>query len=123
MTKEIWVDGAGWNGKKSKYAIVFDNGHTEIMTTRKNQTNNEMEYRALFAALVMVLPDEKITIYSDSQLVVRQMTGEYQVRADNLISISNECRRLLNNAPNIMLKWIPRKQNKAGILLDKEKKK
>ncbi|HVL86460.1 MAG TPA: ribonuclease HI family protein [Candidatus Thermoplasmatota archaeon] len=49
-------------------------------------TNNEAEYRALVAALEAALAyaPREVAHYSDSELLVRQLNGQYRLRAENL---------------------------------------
>ena len=61
-----------------------------------NQDNNVAEYAALMEALqyAVSLKARKLHVYSDSQVVVRQMTGEYQCRSPRLYSLHWTCRKL-----------------------------
>ena len=61
-----------------------------------NQDNNVAEYAALMEALqyAVALKARKLHVYSDSQVVVRQMTGEYQCRSPRLYSLHWTCRKL-----------------------------
>jgi ribonuclease HI len=49
-------------------------------------TNNEAEYRALVAALgrAILYCKEDVEHYSDSELLVKQLKGQYRVKAGNL---------------------------------------
>jgi len=60
------------------------------------QDNNVAEYVALLEALqcALVLKAKKLHVYSDSQVVVRQMTGEYTCRSPRLYSLHWICRKL-----------------------------
>jgi ribonuclease HI len=61
-----------------------------------HQDNNVAEYLALLEALqcALTLKAVKLHIYSDSQVVVRQMTGEYNCRSPRLYSLNWICRKL-----------------------------
>jgi ribonuclease HI len=61
-----------------------------------NQDNNVAEYAALMEALqyAVSLKARKLHVYSDSQVVVRQMTGEYVCRSPRLYSLHWTCRKL-----------------------------
>jgi ribonuclease HI len=61
-----------------------------------NQDNNVAEYAALMEALqyAVALKARKLHVYSDSQVVVRQMTGEYECRSPRLYSLHWTCRKL-----------------------------
>lgn len=58
-----------------------------------NKTNNQAEYSALICALVLlkkyIHSGDSVTIYSDSQLLVRQMNGIYQVKDACLIILKS----------------------------------
>jgi ribonuclease HI len=60
------------------------------------QDNNVAEYIALLEALqcALLLKARKLHVYSDSQVVVRQMTGEYICRSPRLYSLNWICRKL-----------------------------
>ena len=61
-----------------------------------NQDNNVAEYAALMEALQYAVARKarKLHVYSDSEVVVRQMTGEYQCRSPRLYSLHWTCRKL-----------------------------
>ena len=61
-----------------------------------NQDNNVAEYAALMEALqyAVALKARTLHVYSDSQVVVRQMTGEYVCRSPRLYSLHWTCRKL-----------------------------
>jgi len=61
-----------------------------------NQDNNVAEYAALMEALqyAVALKARKLQVYSDSQVMVRQMTGEYECRSPRLYSLHWTCRKL-----------------------------
>jgi ribonuclease HI len=60
------------------------------------QDNNVAEYLALLEALqcAVALKAKKLHVYSDSQVVVKQMTGEYSCRSPRLYSLNWICRKL-----------------------------
>ena len=53
------------------------------------QTNNYAEYSSVLLALRKIAPykNHKIIFYLDSQLVVRQLNGDYKVKNDNIRSL------------------------------------
>jgi ribonuclease HI len=61
-----------------------------------SQDNNVAEYIALLEALqcALALKAKVLHVYSDSQVVVRQMTGEYSCRSPRLYSLNWTCRKL-----------------------------
>ncbi len=67
------------------------------------KTNNEAEYQGLLAALTWLKTFSsstqitKVTVYMDSQLIVRQVQGFYKVKADNLRPIFSQVQSLLSS--------------------------
>lgn len=112
---KIWVDGAGWNGKVSGFAVVFENGKVIEKKFEENKTNNEMEHTTLIEALKHA--SEGDSIFSDSQLVVKQVKGEYAVKEPRLKPLVDEGKKLIEEK-KVTLEWIPREENKAGKLLE-----
>ncbi len=80
-------------------------------------TNNEAEYTALIEALQFLEKNHRskeAVIYTDSQLVVRQMHGEYRVKSPSLILLYNRARRLKEKLPLVRLMHIDRNRNKTA---------
>jgi ribonuclease HI len=63
------------------------------------QDNNVAEYVALLEAIYCALERKAkaLHVYSDSQVVVRQMTGEYSCRSPRLYSLNWICRKLVSS--------------------------
>ena len=76
-------------------------------------TNNVAEYRGLIAALTFL--DERgyldPTIRSDSQLLTKQMAGEYRVRNLGLAPLYREASRLVARLGRVTFEHIPRAEN------------
>src|SRR5579863_7826460 len=95
-----YVDGGSQgNPGPSGIGVVLDG--TELPTIRiakwiGRQDNNVAEYVALLEALqcAMNLKARKLHVYSDSQVVVRQMNGDYTCRSPRLYSLNWICRKL-----------------------------
>ena len=82
-------------------------------------TNNELEYLALLYGLEYVnnnYTKSKVTIYSDSMLIVNQINGKWRVTTPTLVPLYNKCIKQLKS--NTTVKWIKRDLNKAGWVLD-----
>jgi ribonuclease HI len=77
------------------------------------QTNNAAEYTALLRALERVTrcPTQPITIYSDSELLVRQLTGEYAVKSAALAPLFRQAQVLLLKVGRWAVRHIPREEN------------
>jgi ribonuclease HI len=76
------------------------------------QDNNVAEYAALMEALqyAVALKAQKLHVYSDSQVVVRQMTGEYKCRSPRLYSLHWTCRKLARSL-KFSISHVPRESN------------
>jgi ribonuclease HI len=79
-------------------------------------TNNIAEYQALLLALdkLEALNAKQVIIRSDSQLIVRQLCGEYRVKNEGLRPLFLEAKARLRNFESVTIEHIPREQNKAA---------
>jgi ribonuclease HI len=89
-----------------------DSGPIRIAKWIGNQDNNVAEYVALMEALqcAVSLKARKLHVFSDSQVVVRQMTGEYTCRSPRLYSLHWTCRKLAR-ALKFSISHVPREKN------------
>lgn len=117
----IYTDGAalGNPGLAGAGAIVFDpkgNIVYRISESLGIASNNEAEYFAIILALEkaanMGLQD--IEIRSDSQLVVRQINGQYKVKSPNLKPLFRKVLNLLSNFQLTKIVYISREFNKEA---------
>jgi dinuclear metal center YbgI/SA1388 family protein len=85
-------------------------------------TNNVAEYQAMVAGLQMALDHgvQAVSVFSDSELIVKQLRGEYKVKDPILRGYHDEARRLMHELPVVELKHIPREQNAAADRLVNE---
>ncbi len=79
-------------------------------------TNNFAEYTAIHKALEAAksLGASQITIYSDSELLVRQLNGQYKVKSEQIRSLYDEAISLLAEFENWQVKHIFRQDNKQA---------
>lgn len=76
-------------------------------------TNNVAEYEGLMAAAKWLrenATDEQITVLGDSQLVVRQMRGDWQIKSATSRKYVPQIRRLLDGL-DVTFVWVPREDN------------
>ncbi|MGH2517186.1 MAG: ribonuclease HI family protein [Ktedonobacterales bacterium] len=85
-------------------------------------TNNQAEYRALLLGLKSVAryTPAAVRVYMDSELIVRQMKGEYRVRDDALRPLYDEARQLAAALPAVSFTHVPRAQNALADKLANE---
>jgi len=79
-------------------------------------TNNQAEYRAIIAALetVIRLGINRADIRSDSELVVRQISGRYRVKNAALKPLYQKVKQLQSQLAVFSIIHIPREQNKEA---------
>lgn len=83
-----------------------------------NTTNNVAEYKALIAGLKLAQgKSENIRVFLDSQLIVRQLTGEYRVKEPHLKPLSAEVKLLSEKFKSISYTHVPREKNKSADAL------
>ena len=82
-------------------------------------TNNNAEYRGLIAALEYLVSNQYATavIRSDSQLLTRQMRGEYRVRHPALRPLHARASKLASRLSQIKYEHVPREQNQRADAL------
>jgi ribonuclease HI len=94
-----YVDGGCLgNPGPSGIGVVINDGGDPVRIAKwiGHQDNNVAEYAALMEALQYAVRRKasKLHVYSDSQVVVRQMTGEYVCRSPRLYSLHWTCQKL-----------------------------
>jgi ribonuclease HI len=95
-----YIDGGSLgNPGPAGIGVVIDGGLGGPIRIAKwigHQDNNVAEYFALLEALQYAVSANarQLHVFSDSQVVVRQMTGEYTCRSPRLYSLNWTCRKL-----------------------------
>jgi ribonuclease HI len=76
-------------------------------------TNNVAEYTALVEGLKLAteLEVKKLSVFSDSELMVKQMNGIYRVKNPELLDLYNEAKRLAAGFEKLTLTHVRREQN------------
>ncbi len=79
-------------------------------------TNNVAEYRALILGLqsALELKCGRLEIFLDSQLIVRQIQGQYKVKHETLKPLFVEVKGLLAKIDKWSIAHVPREQNKRA---------
>jgi ribonuclease HI len=82
------------------------------------QTNNYAEYSALILtlqkAIELNLNNEIIKVYMDSNLIVKQLNGEWKVKHKNIIPLFNSVKQITNSFKNITFTHVYRQHNKLA---------
>jgi ribonuclease HI len=120
----LHVDGASFgNPGPSGIGFVLIDGSDEVDISRDAGygTNNQAEYKALVAGLSEALSRglRSLVVRSDSQLLVRQMTGEYKVKHAGLRLLKVEADDLVNQFERVRFEHVPRERNERADELAK----
>ena len=128
LRNEEWIiniDGTSkGNPGPAAYAYIVKNARTREVIDRcgvsiGTGTCNEAEYRGMIGALRFIKQNrpKSVVILSDSELIVKQLSGEYKVKAPSLQQLYQEASDLQKQLPNCEIRYIPREQNKEADIL------
>ena len=124
---ELYVDGAsrGNPGKSGAGAVIRGPGGEVVKRLKEYlglQTNNRAEYRALIMALEAAasLGAEKVHVFADSELMVRQLNGLYRVKSPDLKPLFQRAKALLSGFKEASVAHIPRDDNGVADSLANE---
>lgn len=121
MKVTIYTDGAsrGNPGEAGLGVLIIDeagNKLAELSEYLGQTTNNVAEYKALIRGLEEAknLGATQVEVYTDSQLMARQISGEYRVKNQGLIPLYQEAKELLSRFESGNVLHIPRERNKEA---------
>jgi ribonuclease HI len=113
-----WTDGAsrGNPGPAALGVSIEDEAGTEVATASETigrATNNVAEYRALLRAIELLteLGAKRVQFLLDSELVVRQMNGEYRVKDPKMRALYDEVQSGLGAFAHAAFRHVPRAEN------------
>jgi ribonuclease HI len=106
-------------------AVIHDLNGKQLKAIKEyigETTNNQAEYRALLRGLAeaAAMGAEKITCYLDSELVVKQLNGQYKIKEPGLQELAMDVIRLKQKFKEISFKHVRREQNSAADKLVNE---
>jgi ribonuclease HI len=118
---KVFVDGAsrGNPGPAGVGVLLTDEKGDPLLEDSRflgERTNNQAEYEALIFGLSKVkeLNPRSVKVFSDSELMVKQMRGEYRVKNELLKPLFKEAANLLDSLSDAEIIQIPRKENKRA---------
>ncbi len=101
--------------------VLDDEGNTlaELVGPLGHATNNVAEYSGLIAALEWAIDhgESGVRVRMDSELVIKQMRGEYKVKHAGLQPLHAEARRLVARLGRVTFEHVRREQNKVADAL------
>ena len=119
----IQTDGAAVPnpGPASIGAVIKDEGGKVVSRVSRyigEATNNQAEYRAIIAALERAreLGANRVELHSDSELVLRQLSGQYRVKDASLGALYFRVNQLRESFAELRLIHMPGVENEAHLL-------
>ena len=118
--------GSRGNPGPAAYAYVLEAEDGTVLAAHGEAigvaTNNVAEYSALVAGLEKAIEVgvSELEVISDSELMVKQMRGEYRVKNEALRDLSAQASRLAREVGSVSYKAVRREQNKLADQLVNE---
>jgi len=123
---EVYVDGAsrGNPGEAGIGIVIKQSGKVllEVGSYIGKTTNNVAEYMALIRGLeeAIIMGDENVKIISDSELMVKQIKGEYKVKNEGLKPLYFHAKELIKKLKKFEIEHAYREENKHADKLANE---
>jgi ribonuclease HI len=122
MSNALWlyIDGASkGNPGPSGIGVVICKDRQTIKNISRfigHATNNTAEYTALICGLLecQSLKADSVTVHSDSQLLCRQINGDYKVKHPGIKELYDQSRQLIAGFKNFCINHIPREENQGA---------
>lgn len=119
LNVDIYCDGAsrGNPGPAGAGALLLESGSGKTLARLckplGRATNNEAEYAALLLGLneAQRMKAARVSVYADSELVIKQLTGVYRVKHPVMQQRHQEAMRLLAGFPAWRATHVPRERN------------
>jgi ribonuclease HI len=127
VTVKLSTDGgARGNPGPAAYGYVLEDEDGTVLAAHGERigiaTNNVAEYSALIAGLekAIELGLDELEVVSDSELMVKQMRGEYRVKNEALQELWSKARRLAGQVGSVGYTAVRREHNKLADTLVNE---
>ena len=127
MKARLFTDGgARGNPGPAAYGFVLEAEDGTVLASHGERigvaTNNVAEYRALVAGLekALELSVPEVEVISDSELLVKQMNGEYKVRNETLRGLSLRAARVARAIGKVSYTAVRRERNELADRLVNE---
>jgi ribonuclease HI len=118
MAYKLYTDGGarGNPGPAGAGVVLYDSKDQLVVEVQKYLgpcTNNDAEYAALIMGLELALAHEvsELTCYLDSELIVRQLNGQYKVKNERLKKYFDKVLELKFQFSDIRFVHVPRTEN------------
>jgi ribonuclease HI len=119
----IYTDGASRNnpGESGAGIYILKDGepYDRIARYLGTTTNNIAEYTAAIIGLERALAAgaRKVNLFADSELLVKQLNGQYKVKNEGLKPLHAKAKDLIARIGSVAVQYIPREKNKEADAL------
>lgn len=119
----VYTDGASRSnpGKSASGFQILDKDHKLLFKDsfyNGIKTNNQAEYIAIIASLkaigIKYGYDNEVNLFSDSELVIRQLNGAYKIKAKVLRELNKEATFLINKFKSCSLSNVKERSHSRG---------
>lgn len=123
MKVQVYSDGAARNnpGPAGIGVVIKKDGKviSEIADYIGHTTNNIAEYTACLRGITeaLILGATEIELFADSELLIKQIRGEYKVKNEGLQPLHSQIISLTKRLKHFKATHIPREKNKEADLL------
>lgn len=123
MELTIYTDGASRNnpGEAGAGILITRDGMTieKIARYLGRTTNNVAEYTAAIIGLehAVKLRASNVKLFADSELLVKQLNGQYKVKNEGLKPLYKKAKELIAKISSVEVQYIPREQNREADAL------
>jgi ribonuclease HI len=115
--------GARGNPGPAAYGVVVRDAKGAVIAELSDylgiQTNNFAEYSGLLAALDYAVREKRLSlkVLSDSELLVKQMKGQYRVKSPGLLELYDRARALVRKLEHFSIEHVLRQYNREADAL------
>ena len=120
MPVQLFTDGAArGNPGPAGIGVVIRNDAgvlAQVADYIGKTTNNVAEYLAFIRGLeeAIDMGEKSVEVFCDSELLVKQINGEYQVKNEGLVPLYHHARSLIKKFKHCRVYYIPRGENKLA---------
>ncbi len=118
--------GSRGNPGPAALGVVIKDEAGNVLSCKKKflgtTTNNVAEYSSLIEGLTLARPyGDELTVLMDSELIIRQVRGEYKVKAEHLKELLEKVKSLAREFKFVIFEEVPREKNSmADALVNEE---
>lgn len=118
---DLYADGSGLQGACAIYVKIVDSTIPKkkrhyLQVFNEDISSDKLEYKALIKALTLAKPGSKI--FSDNMGIVDEVILA-KPPASGTKDLFKEAKKIIDSKPGLMIHWVPREKNLAGIYLER----